>query len=209
MTAPMRTWVVTGAAGAGKSLAAATLAERGVPVVDGDALGHELLERPEIRAAIAARLGEAFVGPDGVDRAALGRRVFGDPAALAVLNGITHGPLADLAGERLAALRDTGRHVLAVFEAAVYFLLPSPPAADMVIVVTAPPELRIARLVARSGGRLPEAEARARVAAQAPMAADWERRADHVISNDGTEMELVAAVRALHERHFPGSEKLP
>ena len=74
MTAPMLTWVVTGAAGAGKSLAAATLAERGVPVVDGDALGHELLERPEIRAAIAARLGEAFVGPDGVDRAALGQK---------------------------------------------------------------------------------------------------------------------------------------
>lgn len=203
---PVRVWAVTGPAGAGKSTATGVLAADGVPVVDGDALGHEILARPEIQALIAARIGARFVGPGGVDRAALGHRVFSDPAALAALNGITHGPLAALAAARLRDLAATGIHELAVFEAAVYFLLPSPPPVDLVVVVTAAPEIRVARLVAREDGRLSVAAARVRVEAQAALETDWRTRADRVIVNDGDRAALAAAVRELYQHEFPGRE---
>lgn len=204
----MLVWVVTGPAGAGKSAFTAVLAQLGAAIVDGDRLGHELLERPEIQAEITRRIGAGFIADGVVDRTALGARVFADPAALADLNGITHGPLGALAQERLASLAAAGQHELAVFEAAVYFLLPTPPPADLVIAVVADPEIRARRLVERSGGRLDPVAAQSRVAAQKDLEAHWPR-ADVVIVNDGTRDELEARALRLWPRPQPGRETLP
>jgi len=190
----VRRWVVTGPIGSGKSLASRHLAQRGAAIVDGDALGHELLRRPEIRDAVVRDFGSGVLEAGEIDRSALGAIVFADQAALARLNHLTHVPLGRLASQRLAELAAAGRHVLAVFEAAVYFLLPSPPAVDLVVVVTAPAALRAERL-ARARG-LAAAAARARVAAQA----DWEplwRRADRTIVNDGPSRQLTHALDVL------------
>lgn len=204
----MIVWALTGPIGSGKSAASGILAARGAAIVDGDKLGHELLARPEIQREISTRLGAEYVTNGVVARDRLGALVFNDPSALAILNEITHGPLGTLAREKIAALAAAGEHELAVFEAAVYFLLPSPPTVDLVVVVTASPEVRTRRLVERSSGRLSGAEARARVAAQEALAAQWQGAAE-IIVNDGTRDELEARILRLVARARPGSETLP
>ncbi len=196
----MRRWAVTGPIGAGKSSVSALLAARGAAVVDGDALGHEILDRPDVRAAVAAAFGDDVVTAGRIDRGRLGPRVFADPAALDRLNALTHPPLARLMAERLDALAAAGTHALAVLEAAVYFLLPSPPRVDLVVAVDAPAPLRVRRLAAARGL---DAEAAAdRVAAQAGWDALW-ARADHTIVNDGSPADLELAVDALWRAHGP------
>ncbi len=206
MIAPMQTWALTGPAGAGKSVVSQMLAQRGAAIVDADRLGHELLELPDIQAAIVGQFGPAYVTERVVDRPALGALVFTDPKALLALNEIMHGPLAQLAQQKLADLAEIGEHKLAVFEAAVYFLLPSPPVVDLVVAVVASPQRRIERLVARSAGQLSVEQATGRVAAQSNMESYWPQ-ADEIIVNDGTLDELEACVARLAPRPSPGSEK--
>ena len=83
---------LTGPIGCGKSTVAARLAEHGAVVIDADRLAREVTEpgQPAL-AAIVARFGPGLLTPDGrLDRAALGRRVFDDPAELRALEAITH-----------------------------------------------------------------------------------------------------------------------
>lgn len=190
-------WAVTGPTGAGKSLLTGKLADRGAVILDGDSLGHEILARPRTVEAVAAEFGPEFVTDEGVDRARLGKLVFDDPAAMDRLNRLTHGPLARLAEQRLEAWEASGQHGLAVFEAAVYFLLPSPPRVDLVITVTADAEVRAARLAARTGMDL--ATARSRVAAQEGMHAAW-ATADLVFDNGGDEAALETFAAELWSR---------
>jgi dephospho-CoA kinase len=198
----MTRWVVTGPTGAGKSAVTTLLAARGAVVIDGDELGHEVLREPAVLAAIDGRFGPGMVAGGTVDRARLGRVVFGDPAALADLDAITHGPLgarmeAALAAAELAQLSRPGVP-LAVLEAAVYFRLPAPPRTDLVVAVLAAPELRAARLAARAG--LTPDEARARVLAQSHLDRDW-IRADVTIRNEGSAEDLAVAVDRLWAAH--------
>ncbi len=204
----MTVWALTGPIGAGKSAVSGILARQGAAIVDGDRLGHELLSRPDIQRGIAAGIGPEYVAGGVVDRRKLGARVFADPAALNELNRLTHGPLGTLAAQRLAALAAAGEHELAVFEAAVYFLLPSPPPVDLVVTVTAPRPLRIQRLVDRAAGGLSPAQAGARIAAQDDLVALWSR-ADQIIENDGTLDELETRVLRLLSQPRPGSENSP
>ena len=195
----MRRWAVTGPTGAGKSAVTALLAARGAAVLDGDRLGHEVLALPAVAAAVAERFGAGCLVDGAVDRAALGRRVFSDAAALADLDRITHGPLSELMEARLAALAATGC-ALAVLEAAVYFRLPAAPPMDLVVAVVAEPGTRAARLAARTG--LSTEAALARVRALSHLDRDWSR-ADLTIHNNGDAAGLEAAVARLWADHAP------
>lgn len=190
----MRRWVVTGPAGGGKSTFCRLLADRGAALLDGDRLGHEVLGQEEIVAAISAEFGPDMVRAGAVDRAALGPVVFADPSALKRLNGITHGPLADLMSRRLEDLENEKRHRLAVLEAAVYFLLPVVRGIEKVITVTAPETVRFARLT--GPGCLDETDAWRRIEAQGFMADGW-NSADIVLGNEGTLADLESAANAL------------
>lgn len=195
-------WVVTGPTGAGKSAVTALLAARGAAILDGDELGHRVLAEPGVLAAIGARFGAEVVASGAVDRGRLGRIVFGDARALADLDAITHGPLGRLMESALAAAEQApgrgGGAALAVLEAAVYFRLPVPPRADLVVAVLAAPAVRAARLAARTG-LSPEA-ARDRVQALAHLDLDW-CRADVTLRNDGTPEDLAVAVDRLWATH--------
>jgi len=137
MSNSMQSWALTGPTGAGKSAVSEILRRQGAAVVDGDCLGHQLLATPAIQERIIREIGPQYVSDQVVDRSALGELVFGDAGARAVLNDITHGPLGALASLDMRKIREAGDHRLAVFEAAVYFLLPNPPAVDLVIAASA------------------------------------------------------------------------
>jgi dephospho-CoA kinase len=193
----MRRWAVTGPAGGGKSAFCGFLAACGAAVVSGDRLGHEILARPDIVAAVGRAFGRTFVTSGKVDRAALGELVFASPQKLDRLNRITHGPLAELAGRRLDDLEKAGRHRLAVLEAAVYFALPPVRGIEFVVTVTASVATRLARLTGPGG--LTRATARQRITAQQPLQKGWSG-ADVVLENEGTLAELQATAESLWSR---------
>jgi dephospho-CoA kinase len=187
---------LTGGIGSGKSTVAAMLAARGAHVIDCDALGR-LVAEPGGRAyaAVVDRFGRTIVAADGrIDRPALAKIVFNDPAALADLNGITHPAIDAEILDRLAGLPDDA---IVVLDMAV--LTESDLGKGIyehVVVVETDDTLRIPRLVARG---LTEADARARIASQAT---DAERRAiaDDVVANRGDLQALEAEVDALWAR---------
>lgn len=182
---------LTGGIGSGKSTVARALAERGATVVDADAVSREVVEpgTPGF-AAVVERFGEAVVGPDGrLDRPALAAIVFADPAARADLNAIVHPRVAAETGARVAAAPDGS-----VIVCDVPLLVEAARTGyDYVVVVEAPPEVRLRRLVGRGMG--PE-DARRRMAAQA---SDEERRkvADLVLDNSGAPADLGPQLDAL------------
>lgn len=191
----MRVLGLTGGIGCGKSTVAALLEARGVPVVDADRLGREVVAPgSDGLREIVASFGAEVLLPDGaLDRKGLAARVFVSPDALARLNAITHPRIATLASSRLRALADAG-HPLAALEAALLLEAGWDRIADEVVVVTTTPALQLRRLLQR--GDVSETDARARIASQLPLAAK-EARADHVIRNDGSLSDLEARVDAL------------
>ncbi|WP_371810103.1 dephospho-CoA kinase [Deinococcus sp. JMULE3] len=187
---------LTGSIGAGKSTVAALLRARGLTVLDADEQARLVTQDPEVLGLLAARFPGVVV--DGtLDRAALAGRVFGDPAALADLNGVTHPRVR----ARMAALeaRAAARGEQAVVQdVPLLFEGGLDAQMDAVIVVDAPLSLRVQRVMARSG--LTEAEVLARDARQMP--ADQKRaRATVVIDNDRDlphlEMQVDRALRQL------------
>jgi dephospho-CoA kinase len=191
----VRVFGLTGNIGAGKSTVGRLLASHGIPVVDADQLARDVVRKgePSLRE-IAARFGEAVLLPDGsLDRKALAARVFQNPAERAALNAIVHPRIAQASAAKMAALAEAGQEV-AVYEAA---LLVENGLADSfagLIVVVAPEEEQLARLVLRDG--MSEAEARARLSAQLP-AAEKVKRATYVLDNRGSLTDLEAQVARL------------
>lgn len=185
---------LSGGVGSGKSTVAALLGAHGAVVIDADAVAREVVEpgTPGF-AAVVSRFGDAVVRDGRLDRAALAAIVFADERARADLNAIVH----PLVGERTAELTAAaGPDQVVVYD--VPLLVESDLAGgfDVVVMVLADPSVRLARLAARG---MSEADARARMAAQAT---DDQRRAvaDEIIENDGTTDELAAAVDALWDR---------
>lgn len=198
----MRIVGLTGGIGAGKSTVAALLAARGAVVVDVDGLGRAVIAPGgRAEAAVIARFGSGVVGPDDhIDRAALARRVFADPADLAALEAISHPAINAELDDHLQRIATDDPDAVVVLDMAI--LLGSRLGRDLasgrsygeVVVVEVPVETRLARLIERRG--MTEADARARLAAQPT---DEERRAvaDHVVTNDGDLADLDAAVGRL------------
>jgi dephospho-CoA kinase len=195
---PLKLVGLTGNIGSGKSTVAGLFAARGVPVIDADGLLREAqMPGQPANAEIAAAWPEV-VAPDGsIDRKRLGRIVFADPAARKRLETITHPRIQTLSRARAAALADAG-HELAIYEATLLVESGRDKDLDGLIVVTASPAARIARVVARDSLR-PE-DVQARMAAQLPQE-EKVRVATHVIDNDGdlaaTEAQVDRIVASL------------
>ncbi|EYB68350.1 dephospho-CoA kinase [Deinococcus phoenicis] len=198
---------LTGSIGAGKSTVAALLRARGLTVLDADEAAREVTRDP----AVLAEIGAAFPGAvqGGVlDRAALAEVAFTDPARLAVLNAITHPRVRQrmLTLEQAAAARGEAwvvQDVPLLFEGGLEAQM------DAVLVVDAPLDVRVARVVARSG--LTEEDVLARDSRQMP-AAEKRRRATFVLDNsgdrEGLERQVDAALAGLGI-HSPQQEKSP
>lgn len=182
---------LTGSIGAGKSTVAALLRERGLTVLDADAQARLVTEEPETLERIEA----AFPGTvrDGVlDRPALAAVAFADPARLAQLNAIVHPRVrARMTALELQAVAAGARWV--VQDVPLLFEGGLETGMDAVLVVDAPLDLRLSRVMARSG--FSREEVLARDARQTP-AAEKRQRASVVIENGGTLEDLAAQVDA-------------
>jgi dephospho-CoA kinase len=180
---------LTGGIGSGKSTVSRLLVERGAVLVDADVLAREVVApgTPGLAAVVEA-FGPQVLAPDGsLDRPALAAVVFADPEARARLDGIVHPLVRRRAAELVAAAPADS---VVVQDVPLLVETGQAAAFDLVLVVEADPQTRVARLVQRG---LSEDDARARIAAQA---SDEQRRAvaDVVLDNSGTVAELAAQV---------------
>lgn len=176
---------ITGGIGAGKSELLRAFERHGAAVISSDEIVHSLLrEDSDVKRAVVERLGEDVVGRDGeIDREAVGRAVFADPAKLRWLEELLH-PLVVATylrwREELAKLADPPR--VCVTEVPLLYEVGGEVRFDKVVAVTAAPEVRISRSMhvtpGREGRLLPDEEKL--------------RRADFAFVNDGSLEELDA-----------------
>lgn len=188
---------LTGNIASGKSAVAAQLASLGALIIDADILAREAVEpgRPAL-AAIETRWGRGVLRRDGsLDRAALRRIVFADPAERAALDAIVHPAVARLRHAAVETARRRGEP-LVVCDIPLLFEAGLEGTVDRIVLVDAPAEVRRDRIVRDRG--LPPEEADAMIAAQMPSEAK-RARAHYVIDNDGALEELEARVDALWE----------
>jgi dephospho-CoA kinase len=144
----MRRIGLTGSIGMGKSTTAQLFREAGVPVHDADATVHRLYAG---RAAPLVEVAFPGVVRDGaVDRAALGQHVIGKPEAMKRLETIVHPLVHEEEQLFLAAAAKSGAH-LAVLDIPLLFETGGDSRVDIVVVVSAPPEVQRARVLARAG----------------------------------------------------------
>lgn len=139
---------LTGSIGMGKSTVAAMFAAEGVPVFDAD---REVRVMQGPGGALVPAIAQAFpgtTGERGVDREALGAMVFADRDALARLEMIVHPAVAR---RRSAFLEKHRRAPLVVFDIPLLFEKGGNEAVDFIVVVSAPPEVQRARVLARPG----------------------------------------------------------
>jgi len=183
---------LTGGIGAGKSTVSATFAECGGIIVDGDVIAREVVEPgTEGLGQLVEEFGEDILLPDGaLNRPALAAKAFVDDEKRAKLNGIVHPLVARRREEILDAVHDDAvvvEDIPLLVETGLAPLFP------LVIVVSADVETRVTRLIKRG---MDEADARARIKAQAP---EEQRRAiaDVLLDNSGSQGELVEKARDL------------
>lgn len=190
---------LTGGIASGKSTVATQLAAHGIPVLDADEVVHSLY----LPGGAGARAVAEEFGPDvldrsgGVDRAHLARKVFGDSAALARLNARIHPMVIDRQGKWFEE-REAAGDLLGVVEATLLVESGGRERYDVIVVVSAPPEVRLERAVRRSGETERQGLKR-RIAAQL-RDEEREKSADIVVTTNGTKEELLSKVDDLAER---------
>ena len=182
---------LTGSIGMGKSTVAAMFARSGVPVFDADAAVHRLQGPGGRLVAVIESAFPGTTGPNGVDRARLGKAVLGDTPALKGLEAIVHPAVAE---ERAAFLRDHADAAIVLLDIPLLFETGGEHGVDRIAVVDAPPAAQRARVLARPGMSAEKFEAI--LARQIPNA-EKVARADFVIPTGGSLAEAEAAVAAV------------
>ncbi len=186
---------LTGGIGSGKSEVARMLAGKGAIVVDADAVAREVVQpgQPAL-AEIEAEFGAGVMHPDGsLNRPALAEVAFADPARLARLNEITHPRIAARTKQLLDAAAPGS---VIVYDMPLLVETGAAAGWDLVVVVDAPDEVRVARLTQLRG--LPESDVRARMASQATRE-ERNAAADVILDNSGDRESLTVQVEALWE----------
>ena len=191
---------LTGGIAAGKSTAAARFAERGARLIDHDVLARRVVEPGSgALADIVGEFGDRIVADGALDRAALAAIVFADDHARERLNEIIH-PYIYAAAE--AADKQARLEGVAVVVHDIPLLVETGQGSnfDLVVCITAPVAVRVARLVSTRG--LTRHQALQRIQSQAPDS-DRAGVCDARLDGGGTEDELRAQVDAFWDEHIP------
>jgi dephospho-CoA kinase len=186
---------LTGSIGMGKSTTAAMFRARGCPVHDADAAVHRLYRGEAVPQVEAAFPGVTSAG--AIDRAVLAARVVGDPGALARLEGIVH-PLVRAEEQAFLSQARASGSRLVVLDVPLLFEAGGAARVDVVVVVTAPPEVQRARVMSRPG----MTEAAMHNLLQRQLPDSEKRRRAHFIIDTGSgiaaaERQVDAVLRAL------------
>jgi dephospho-CoA kinase len=189
---------LTGSIGMGKSTAAARFRHAGIPVIDADALVHELYEGEAVAPIEAAFPGVAVDGR--VDRRQLSEQLMGRPEGFKILESIVH-PLVQKAERRALHEADAAGIAMAVLEIPLLFETGGDSKVDVTVIVSAPAEIQRDRVLARPGMT---AEKLAVILGRQLSDEEKRRRADFVVDTSGdiatTEAQIDAIVVSLRGR---------
>lgn len=185
---------LVGGVGSGKSAVAEEFAKAGAVVFDADGEARAALTRPEVREQLVGWWGPSVLAPDGsVDRKAVARIVFADPAQRTRLESVIH-PLVKKSRADLIERCAASGAGLVVVDAPLLFEAGMDKECDRVVFVDCPRALRLERLRVSRGWE--ESELDAREKAQLPLE-EKRRRADDIVVNDADREALAARVRDL------------
>ncbi len=191
----MKTIGITGRSGCGKSSVTALLRQKGYPVIDGDELSRQILQKGSpCLALLAETFGADILDEEGeLRRRLLADRAFATPEGTQKLTSITHPEIfRRLEADRQAAAERGSS--LYFIDGAVIVGTPFEALCQKLVLVTTPFEESVRRICARDGIS-PEMAAR-RLKAQPPQE-ELEQRADFVLHNDGTPAQLAGQVEEL------------
>ncbi|MCP8850958.1 dephospho-CoA kinase [Latilactobacillus sakei] len=194
---------LTGGIATGKTTVSQMLAQQGIPIIDGDQVAHQVLANNQsVQAQIQATFGKQLVQDGQVDRAALGKLVFGNQAALAQLNAITAPVIRETIMTEMAQAK-AHQVPLVVLDLPLLYEQHYETVCDGVLVIYLPVEKQLARLRARN--QLSREDALKRINSQASLA-EKRDRADFVIDNQGSLDQLEAQLKTVLEgvRHKSG-----
>ncbi len=190
---------VTGGIGCGKSTVAALAVQAGLPVLDADAISRAVtvangVAIPEIREAFGAR---ALTSEGSMNRQWVAEMAFRDKPALDHLSAIIHRHVVAQMAIQMEAHREKDDKAL-ILDVPIPIERGFVDVCDQIWLVWADDQVRIPRLLARG---MSEEDIRRRIAMQMTRE-EYEKRADHIIWNNGTREELAAAVHALFAREL-------
>jgi dephospho-CoA kinase len=190
---------LTGGIASGKSTVSALFVAKGAALVDADVIAREVMlpGHPVLAAAVQA-FGETILQPDGtLDRARLGEMVFRDPEALQTLNNLTHPAIRTEIKDHMYALDQEDPQRLVIVDIPLLYESQLDNLFDQIIVVYVPRRVQLARLMARNGMTLEQAENRLK----SQMDIELKRRkADYVIDNSGDPRATERQVAGLWDR---------
>jgi len=193
---------LTGGIGSGKSLMCSILEKLGVPVYYADGEAKRLMDcDPVLKAQILDLFGEKAFSMGSLDREYLAGRVFGDTELLEAMNSVVH-PAVREDFKRWADRQKGVAYV--VEEAAVLFESGAYKELDRAVLVYAPEEIRIRRVMKRDGC---DRESVLKRMGHQLSEEEKKKMADHVIVNDGQQM-LLPQVIELHNKLLKGNNQL-
>ena len=187
---------ITGGIGSGKSIVCNGFATLGRAVISADVVARDLTNsNDEVRRAIAEEFGKDLFAADGtLDRKALATRAFASAERTALLNAIVHPHVFKAMSEMITHEDPARLRPYVILEAALIYESGMDEFLNRVIVVDAPEEERIRRVMARD--RCDRESVVRRIAAQMP-AQEKTRRADFVIVNDKNSVDLTSKIALL------------
>ena len=188
---------LTGGIGAGKSTVAQLFEERGVPIVDADAIARDVVKPGEpALAELVEHFGDSILGADGeLNRGKLAEVAFADAESHEALNAIMHPAISAETAKRIDALR--GDHSVIVHDVPLLVEAGLAGNYDLTVLVDTPAQIRLQRLTELRG--MDSEDAKKRIAAQAT---DEQRRAvcDVALDNSGDIEHLRAQFEQMWER---------
>ncbi len=187
-----------GGIGAGKSTVAAELVKLGCGLIDADAIGHKLLNDPEVREELRRLWGEGVFDKSGrVDRKAVSKIVFASPDDLQALNAVTHPRMRRRMAARIEAMASDPAVVAVVVDAALLLETDWHELCSHFVYVAAPEDLRFQR-VARARG-WDRAKWQQREKSQKPLDIKASRTED-ILDNSSSVSCLREQVRSVLQR---------